>query len=663
MTLWPFLLALGIHLAGGVLALLLRRSNRVALATGTVTSVIASLIGLVAATHLLSVGGSAEIQASWRVPVGELRIGVDALSAFFLLCIYLVSGLGAVYGAGYLGGRGRERALAPVIFFFALLVAAMAGVALARDGVLFLVAWEIMSLAGYFLVTFEHEREDVRRAGMVYLIASHIGVVFLFILFTLFARHGGDFSFAALASAGAPSATLANTCFLLAVVGFGTKAGFWLLHTWLPEAHPASPSHVSATMSGVMIKMGIYGLLRTLTFLGTPPVWWGILLIAVGALSGVLGILHALAQHDLKRLLAYSSVENVGIVVLGIGLGLLGQSTANPAMAFLGYAGAVLHTLNHGLFKGLLFQSAGSVLLATGTREIDALGGLSRKMPLTALTFLLASIAISGLPPLNGFVSEWLIYLAAFRGGTSLHGAAAVATIAVIPVLALISGLAAACFVRAYGIPFLGTSRTDATKAAHDPPLAMRLPMVLAAVLCVAIGLWPDGALRLIERPTQVLVGVTTVPDPLLGSLIAITRVSLVLLGFAALLALLRRILLRRREVSVGSTWGCGYEAPTARMQYTAASFAEPILAPFEAALHRQVAEEPVSGYFPRLASHELHPGDLAGERVIVPSVRRVIAALGRLRIVQHGRVQLYLVYILVTVVVVLVWQLSGGGR
>jgi hydrogenase-4 component B len=645
-----------------VFALLLGRSNRVALATGTVACAVASIIGVVAAGHLLLFGGAAEMQASWHVPVGELRVGVDALSAFFLLCIYLVSGLAAVYGAGYLGRHAHDRTLAPALFFFALLVAAMTGVALARDGVLFLVAWEIMSIAGFFLVTFEHEREDVRRAGMVYLIASHIGVVFLFILFTIFARHGGDFSFVSIASAGAPSASLANACFLLALAGFGTKAGFWLLHTWLPEAHPAAPTHVSATMSGVMIKMGIYGLLRVLTFLGTPPLWWGILLIAVGAVSGVLGILHALAQHDLKRMLAYSSVENVGIVVLGIGLGLLGQSTANPAMALLGYGGAILHTLNHGLFKGLLFQGAGSVLLATGTKEIDALGGLSRKMPVTALTFLVASVAISGLPPLNGFVSEWLIYVAAFRGG-ALSGAGLVAALAVIPTLALIGGLAAACFVKAYGIVFLGQPRTDACHAAKDPPPMMRAPMVLGALLCLAIGLWPDAAFRVVERPAQVLVGVTTVPDPMLGLLAPITRVAIVLLGLTALLALLRWSLLHRREVAAGPTWSCGYGVPTPRMQYTAASFAEPVLGPFEATLHRRTDEERPTGYFPREAHHEHHPGDLAGERVIVPATRYALAIFGRLRIVQHGRLQLYLVYILLTVVIVLLWQLSGGGQ
>jgi hydrogenase-4 component B len=658
----PFLLALGIHLAGGVVALVLGRSNRVALAVGTAACGIASLIGVVAAGHLLLFGGAAETQASWHVPVGELRVGVDALGAFFLLCIYLVSGLAAVYGAGYLGSHGHDRTLAPAVFFFALLVAAMTGVALARDGVLFLVAWEVMSIAGFFLVTFEHEREDARRAGMVYLIASHIGVVFLFILFTVFARHGGDFSFTSIAEAGAPKASLANACFLLALAGFGTKAGFWLLHTWLPEAHPAAPSHVSATMSGVMIKMGIYGLLRALTFLGTPPAWWGVTLVVVGALSGVLGVLHALTQHDLKRLLAYHSVENIGIIALGIGLGLLGQSTANPAMSFLGYAGAVLHTLNHGLFKGLLFQGAGSVLLATGTKEIDSLGGLSRKMPVTALTFLVAAVAISGLPPLNGFVSEWLIYVAAFRGG-ALSGPGLVASLAVIPTLALIGGLAAACFVKAYGVVFLGQPRTNACEAAHDPPRAMRTPMVLGALLCIAIGIWPDAAFHLVARPARFLAGVAAAPDPMLGSLIAITRVSLVLLGLAAFLALLRRSLLHRRKVTAGPTWGCGYELPSPRMQYTAASFAEPVLGPFEATLHRSTDEERPTGYFPREAHHEHHPGDLAGERVIGPITRRMLTVFGRLRIVQHGRVQLYLVYILVTVVVVLLWQLSGGGQ
>ena len=380
--------------------------------------------------------------------MGEFHVGLDPLSAFFLLCVFLVSGLAALYGSSYLRTYIGKRRLAPPLMFFNLLVATMALLVVARDGVLFLIAWEMMSIASFFLVTYEGEREDVRRAGMTYLMAAHLGAVFLFILFGLLSRAAGSFDFDSFARVGAAGSELINVCFLLALVGFGTKAGFWPFHIWLPDAHPAAPSHVSAVMSGVMIKMGIYGLLRVIGFLGSPPPWWGVTLLVIGAVSGVAGVLHALAQHDLKRLLAYSSVENIGIIALGIGIGLLGQSHGEPALAFIGYAGSLFHVLNHGLFKGMLFQAAGSVLHATGTRDLESLGGLSRRMPVTSLMFLIGSVAICGLPPLNGFVSEWLIYVGAFRASGALPTVWAVTSISVVPALALIGGLAAACFVK-----------------------------------------------------------------------------------------------------------------------------------------------------------------------------------------------------------------------
>jgi hydrogenase-4 component B len=658
MTLWPFLLPIAVHALGGIVALALGRRNELVLASGTAASVLASIVGVTASTRLLLYGGAADLSAPWDVPIGELAVGVDALSAFFLLCVYLVSGLAAVYGAGYLKSRAQDKRLSPVVFFFSLLVASMAGVVLARDGVLFLVAWEVMSISGFFLVTFEDERADVRRAGMVYLVASQVGVVFLLALFGVLARNADGFAFADIARQGAPSPRVAGACFLLALAGFGTKAGFWFFHTWLPEAHPAAPSHVSATMSGVMIKMGIYGVLRVLGFLGPPPIWWGTTLVVIGALSGVLGVLHALAQHDLKRLLAYHSVENIGIIALGIGLGLLGQSAGSPMMALFGYGGALLHTLNHGLFKGLLFQGAGSVLHATGKRDIDSLGGLSRSMPVTAATFLVASVAISGLPPLNGFISEWLVYVAAFHG-SALGGVATASAIVVIPTLALIGGLAAACFVKAYGVVFLGAPRTKLVAAAHDPPVPMRLSMVVGAALCVGIGIWPDGAWHLVERPAHLLAGSMLASTPMLGVLTSITRISLALIAITSGLALLRAALLRRREVGSAPTWGCGYEAPNARMQYTASSFAEPVLAPFDTLLHRKTHQELPTGYFPTHAELDVHAGDVVGERLIAPALSLLLGALGRLRVIQHGRVQLYLVYILVTVVAVLVWQLG----
>ncbi|HEY6931282.1 MAG TPA: proton-conducting transporter membrane subunit [Thermoanaerobaculia bacterium] len=645
----------------GLAALVAGRSDRVALAVGTAGSALACAFGVFASLKALVVGEQRSLRTVWPLPVGELHVALDALSSFFLLCVFLVSGLAAVYGGGYLRSSIGKRRLAPALFFFNLMVASMAVVSIARDGILFLVAWEIMSVTSYLLVTFESEREETRRAGMTYLIASQLGVVFLFVLFGLLSQHaGGTYDFDVLGAGGA--AGLANVCFLLALVGFGTKAGFWPLHVWLPDAHPAAPSHVSALMSGVMIKMGIYGLLRTLGFLGRPQAWWGAALIGIGALSGLVGILNALAQRDLKRRLAYSSVENVGIIALGIGLGLLGLSQRSASVAFLGFAGALLHVLNHGLFKGLLFEAAGSVLRGTGTRDIDELGGLSRRLPVTAVTFLVGSIAICGLPPLNGFVSEWLLYIGAFRGGATLATGWAVWALAAVPALALVGGLAAMCFVSAFGGVFLGQARTEAASRAYEANGAMQAPMVAGALLCVAIGLWPTGVVRMVEPAVTLLAG-TPGAVPYAGPLLAITRVAVVLLALVVLLGLLRQVLLRGREVSRAATWGCGYAQPSPRMQYTAASFAQPILALFAPVIHSRIEQQGPDGYFPVKAHYKERLGDVAGERILLPATRRVVRALSRLHAIQQGRLQVYLVYIAATLVALLIWQLAGMGR
>ena len=654
------LLSVGLLCASALAAVLVGRSDRAALWIGTVGGALSCALGAAAALGALLGGEASSLKAAGSLPVGELHVALDALSSFFLLCVFLVSAISAVYGGSYLGAYIGKRRVAPALFFFNILVASMAVVAIARDGILFLIAWEVMSLTSFFLVTFESEREEVRRAGMTYLIASQLGVILLFVLFVLLGQESGTFDFDTLGPTSGVAAGLANGCFLLALVGFGTKAGFWPVHVWLPDAHPAAPSHVSALMSGVMIKMGIYGLLRTLAFLGPPPVWWGAVLIAIGAVSGAAGVLHALAQHDLKRLLAYHSVENIGIIALGIGVGLLGQSQGNASVAFLGYAGGLLHVLNHGLFKGLLFQGAGSVLHSTGTRDIDSLGGLYRRMPTTATTFLVGSVAICGLPPLNGFVSEWLIYIGAFRGGAAFPTGWAVWALVVVPALALISGLAAACFVKAFGVAFLGEPRTEAALKAHEASKAMRAPMLFGALLCVAIGLWPAGALRIVA-PAAMFLGKTAGAIPDAGPLLAITRVAAVLVALVVLLGLLRLALLRRREVSRAATWGCGYAAPSPRMQYTAASFAQPILALFAPVIHSRVDEQGPDGYFPAKAHFEEHLGDMAGERLLLPATRLAVRALSRLHAIQQGRLQLYLVYIAVTLVVLLVWQLGIG--
>jgi hydrogenase-4 component B len=653
--------ATGLLVASAVVAALFGRSDRAALVVGTGGAVAACALGVFASCRALILDLPGEsLRIAWAAPIREIRVGVDPLSSFFALCVFLVSGLAAVYGAGSLRSYVGVRRLAPAVVFFNLLVAAMAAVVVARDGLSFLVAWEIMTIASFFLVTFEDEREDVRRAGLTYLAASQLGVVFLLVLFVLLRSHAGSFAFDALADAGPPGAGLASLCFVLALVGFGTKAGFWPLHLWLPEAHPAAPSHVSAMMSGVMIKMGIYGLLRVILHLGEPPVWWGIVLLGVGVTSGLGGVLLALAQHDLKRLLAYHSVENIGIIALGLGIGLLGRSHGSEAMATAGFAGALLHVLNHGLFKGLLFQGAGSVLHATGTRMIDRLGGLGRPMPVTAACFLVGAVAISGLPPLNGFVSEWLIYVGAFGASGGLPIGSQAAAIAVAPALALIGGLAAACFVKAYGVVFLGAPRDESIGAPrHDVGLIMRIAMLAGAAACIGIGLWPAGAVRLIAPAVASVSGGPGPSPAVLGALPHLTRVALALVGAILVLVLSRWLLLRGRQVRTAPTWGCGYAAPTPRMQYTASSYAQPLLLPFAAVLPRHLERRGPDGPFPAEARYEEHLSDLAGERLLAPASRRLLGALGRVRALQQGRVQLYLVYVLVTLVTLLVWQVG----
>jgi formate hydrogenlyase subunit 3/multisubunit Na+/H+ antiporter MnhD subunit len=658
MTLWGIGAALGILALGAVLSLLAGRSDRTALAIGSGAAVAGCAVGLLASLAALLLGRQEEVRLAWTVPVGALHVGLDPLASFFLVCVFAVSGLSALYGWSYLRPHVGHGRIAAAVSLFHLLVGSMTVLVLARDGVLFLAAWEGMSIASYFLVSFEDERESARRAGMTYLIASHAGAVFLFALFVLLSGPAGSFGFDRFAARGAP-AGLAGLCFLLAVVGFGSKAGFWPLHVWLPDAHPAAPSHVSALMSGVMIKMGIYGLLRTLTFLGEPEGWWGVLLVLLGAVTGIAGVLHALGQRQLKRLLAYSSVENIGIIAIATGLGVLGRSQGDPTLSFLGYGAALLHTLNHGLFKGLLFQGAGAVLARAGTGDLDSLGGLARRMPATGLVFAIGSAALCGLPPLNGFVGEWAAYAGAFHGASALPGGWSVSALVAAAALALIGGLATACFARACGIAFLGHARSSGAERAVEPDRAMLVPMLAGATACVAIGLWPGGALRLVS-PAASLLGGGSAPDGLPGSLASISRLGFVLAALFAGIVLVRFLLLRRRDVRAGATWGCGYEAPTARMQYTGASFSALLLGPFGAWLDLRVRRRGPEGYFPREASFEEHTGDPAGERLLVPATRQVVGVLSRLRAIQQGRVQLYLAYIFATLIALLLWRLGG---
>jgi formate hydrogenlyase subunit 3/multisubunit Na+/H+ antiporter MnhD subunit len=624
--------------------------------------VIAAILGCVPTVRVISGGPTEQFHLAWSVPFGEFFIKLDPLSAWFLIPTLLLSALAAIYGVGYLRSWQGKRSLGPIWFFYGLLVLGMMLVLLAQNAVLFLVAWELMAVASFFLVTFEHERQSVREAGWIYFVATHLGTAFLLAFFLLLARETGSMNFDVWAKAGIHTPGLANVLFVLAVVGFGTKAGFMPLHVWLPEAHPAAPSHVSALMSGVMIKTGIYGLVRAFTFLGTPPLWWGWGLIAIGLSSGVLGVLFALAQHDLKRLLAYHSVENIGIIALGLGVGLLGLSTNSPMLTVLGFGGGLLHVLNHALFKGLLFLGAGAVVQETGTHEIDHLGGLLKRMPWTAVTFLIGAVAICGLPPLNGFVSEFLIFFGAFKGSISTGGPIAVPLLALIAGLALIGGLAVACFTKAFGIVFLGEPRSEHVSRAHEPGWTMRLPMLVLAMGCAAIGLFAPvvvGSLQSVlenitaGQPEIVNGNLATATTPLLFVIIG----SLTFLLLVAMLVLVRRGLLAGRPVRETVTWSCGYLQPTTRMQYTASSFAQPLTDLFRPLLGTKKKITSPRGLFPTEAALKTETPDLSREEMYRPMFERGEAWLSQLRWLQHGNVQLYILYIAATLMALLVWK------
>ncbi|MBI4917893.1 MAG: hypothetical protein HY825_18795 [Acidobacteria bacterium] len=661
------LLLLGIACvaAGGIAALAASRSparaSRLA-AAGVVTG---AVLGLVAAGRVLLTARTEELVRAWDVPYGAIVLRLDPLAAIFLVPLFVLSALAAVYGTRYLADEAAHHSLGAHWFHLCTLLAAMAVVLLARNAVLFLVAWEVMSLAAYFLVTFSHEREEAREAGWTYLVATHLGTAFLLAMFVLLGRAAGSLDFDRMRQAGLAGSPLATAVFLLAVVGFGTKAGFFGLHVWLPEAHPAAPSHVSALMSGVMIKMGIFGLILVLSLLGPPRLWWGGALVGIGAASGVLGVLFALAQHDLKRLLAYHSVENIGIITLGLGLGVTGAAAGLPVVSFAGFAGALFHVLNHALFKGLLFLGAGAVAQATGSRNLDRQGGLLRRMPWTGGTFLVGAAAISGLPPLNGFVSEFLVYFGAFSAAVAPRGAVVVALV-VIAALALIGGLAVACFAKAFGVVVLGEPRSTRARDAHEVGRAMRGPMALLALACVAVALAAPLALRLVApavAQVATALGVPAAEAPLVGATAAVTAVVWVFLAViagVALLALARRLLLRGRAVTRAGTWDCGYAAPTPRMQYTASSFAQPLVDLFSPLLRTERHETVPEGPFPAPGSFASHTADLAARAVYLPLFAGAAKALGSLRWLQHGRVQLYVLYIALTLLVLLVWKVAS---
>ncbi len=652
-------------LVGGFGAFLSRNRPIAATRLGVGGVVVGSILGLIGTLPVLFSASPVEaIRLPWSIPFGTFYLEIDALSAFFLIPIYLLSALSAIYGSAYLEKNIYQNRLGSHWAFFSILIASMVLVVIARNGMLFLIAWEAMALASFFLVMLDRERESVQRAGWIYLVSTHIGTVFLYFFFVLIGDRTGSLDFDVIASSGAQIYPQATLFFILALIGFGAKAGIVPLHIWLPEAHPAAPSHVSAVMSGIMIKTGIYGIIRTLSWFGTPPLGWAVALILIGCVSGVLGVLLALAQHDLKRLLAYHSVENIGIIFLGLGIGVLGQSTGLPMLIVLGYGGALLHTLNHALFKGLLFLGAGSVLHGSHTLDIEHTGGLLKRMPWTGMAFLIGAVAICGLPPLNGFISEFMIYSGAFQGIFSLNSLYAIPVLLTIVALALIGGLAALCFTKAFGIVFLGHPRSQQASDAHEVSAAMRWTMVVLATLCLVIGLSAPLMMRLLEPVLAQMIGV--MPETFLQldsnfipPLQFIVGTSLLLIALVAVLYWLIHRKQSNITVTTAVTWDCGYAKPEPQMQYTASSFAQPLIDLIAKSIRLKADLRKPIGYFPVEGGYTSEIPDLAETQFWTPIFKGIEWVMLRFRWIQTGSIHLYILYITITLIVLLIWKLG----
>lgn len=671
--------ALWAYVAGVAGALLLQRAQRLANGIGFGLGAFGGVCGVFSFASALATGAAAANQSfdlfPALIPYVRLSVHADPLACFFGLIVSLLGTALSIYSLGYARSYYGRKSVGVFAAFFNLLLLATTLVFLADNAFFFLIAWEIMALTAYCLVSFEHEREETRNAGVLYFVMSHIGTGCLILGFLLLSQASGSYGFDSFHALGNKMpAGWRDFVFLLFLVGFGVKAGIVPVHIWLPAAHPVAPSNVSALMSGVLIKTGIYGMTRVFfDFMGTPPNWWGVTVLTIGTISAVLGVLFALMEHDLKRLLAYHSIENIGIILMGLGASLMFLHSGHPVLASLALIAGLYHTINHAAFKALLFLGAGAVLHATHTRNMEEMGGLAKRMRWTALFFLVGAVAISALPPLNGFVSEWLTYQSLLQGfGTTtslirlmfpLSGA----------MLALTGALAAACFVKAFGVTFLAQPRSEHARDAHEARFTMLLGQGILTAACVFLGLFPTVFLKLFDPLTQQLAGQQlsrqlTVANGLVLSGAAAQGGTVSTLGIALMLVCLLPVPLvlwalfaRRSRTRIAPTWDCGQRGLTPQMEYTATGFSKPLRMIFKALFRpqREVQREyDFSPYFTTNLRFESHMEELFQTRIYRPLKWLVLRGSRRLRALQAGSLQAYLVYIFVTLLALLLFAL-----
>ncbi len=618
----------------------------------------------------LTVSDRFELGLPWL----DWHLRIDPLSGFFLLLLGTLALAISLYGPSYTRQFARGPAaqpLPPLGIFTALFVLGMQMLLLANDALVFMIFWEMMSLAGYFLVVYQHQHTANRQAAFLYLLLAHVGALVILLAFGVLAAFGGGLTFDQMRVAHL-SPLWATLAFAFAFIGFGTKAGMVPLHVWLPEAHPVAPSHISALMSGAMIKMGIYGIVRlSYDLIGNVRWEWGMAVLIIGTASSVLGVLYALMQHDMKRLLAYHSIENIGIILMGLGLSMIFLGNGHIMLGTLGLVAALYHTLNHALFKGLLFLGAGAVDYRTHAHDLDQMGGLIHRMPITALFFLVGCVAISALPPFNGFVSEWLTFQTALQAPALHDGVLRTIIPIAAALLALTGALAAACFVKAFGIAFLGKPRSRSVGRAREVPAGMLAGMGLLGTLCLLLGVFPTTMIKLMAPITQLLVR-DELPSAAAQGWLWLTPISSDVASYSAPCVLIAIVVvfalgyffLKRGTAAPrrAYAWDCGFGHLTQRMQYTSTAFSQPIRRVFAGIwkVDEHIETLASKGTIPHVTSlhYSLYTQDWSWLKCYLPIGRLVLAAANRIGFIQTGNIHTYLKFSFVTLIVFL-WIVS----
>lgn len=658
--------SVALYTAGGFISLLFKQQEKMAVYVAGVTAIAGGILGLFSAVPVLMSGETLTYFAQGPFPFAHFVVRLDSLAAFMVMVISLLVTVSALYSLNYVQeylGRGAWS----MGFFLNLFIASMVALVVMDNAFWFIILFEMMSLASWFLVIADQDDKSIR-AGLLYFFIAHAGSVLIMIAFFLMWRESGSLDFDSFRQLSL-SPAMASVVFLLGFFGFGAKAGMLPLHSWLPQAHPAAPSHASALMSGVMVKIGIFGIIKVgIDLLGATQGWWGIVVLGFGAVSSVLGVMYALAEHDIKRLLAWHTVENIGIILMGVGVAMVGMANDMPVLATIGLLGAIYHLLNHAVFKGLLFLGAGAVIYRIHTRDMEKMGGLAKLMPLTATAFLIGCMAISALPPLNGFVSEWYTYQSLFsmsHDGTFIMRISG--PIAIV-MLAITGALAAMCFVKVYGVSFCGGARSEAATHAREVPWTMTAAMLILAVVCVLLGVGASVIAPVLAKVAMsltaatdvtVVQGAMLVPDSAAQAMISSAMTFLLLLALP-LIPFIIYLVFKGKQMSFrrkGDAWACGY-AWERDMSVSAGGFTQPLRSMFAPLYRMRKQLDPSARLAHALEVTKTGAGKVEpfwDERIIYPLVRGINRFAKRIQCLQGGDFRLYCLYVVAALVVLLV--------